>query len=262
MPDLILVDGYNFIHADAVLRDMAERDLGESRDALERLLDAYGQYADVEVILVFDGHLVKQNRGDERMFGRVRTLFTKENETADARIESITAELARSRRVTVVTSDLLEQSVVFQLGAMRMSSAEFSALVRDAFGLEEKIHDRQKRARAAFSSGAEAMRSQLAEWRAPAGGEADPFLPQDPTDRVPSRSPNQKRKTDPRVPHDDASEGTAKTPEIDPEAMVRAMVTGDGPTPKRKAQKSARRFPGSSIGQGRSKRHRKKRKKA
>lgn len=56
-------------------------------------------------------------------------MYTKEGETADAHIEKLTHELARKHKVTVVTSDGLEQIVTMGQGAIRMSSRDFKAEV-------------------------------------------------------------------------------------------------------------------------------------
>lgn len=51
-------------------------------------------------------------------------VFTKEGETADNFIEKSIDKIGRKTEVCVVTSDSLEQQIVFQRGATRMSSKE------------------------------------------------------------------------------------------------------------------------------------------
>ena len=48
-------------------------------------------------------------------------VFTKEDETADSYIERLAGENDRLTQVTVATSDLAEQWVVFSQGALRTS---------------------------------------------------------------------------------------------------------------------------------------------
>ena len=52
-------------------------------------------------------------------------LFTRENETADERIEKLVAELSGIRvQIHVATSDLTEQWIIFAQGALRISARE------------------------------------------------------------------------------------------------------------------------------------------
>jgi predicted RNA-binding protein with PIN domain len=55
----------------------------------------------------------------------IEIIYTKENETADAYIESHLNEISKTYQVTVVTSDYLEQIVSFSKGARRLSSSRF-----------------------------------------------------------------------------------------------------------------------------------------
>ena len=50
------------------------------------------------------------------------TLRPKEAETADQYIEKVTHEIARKHKVTVATSDALEQVIILGQGAQRMSA--------------------------------------------------------------------------------------------------------------------------------------------
>lgn len=162
---LLLVDGYNLIHSDRELAALSETSLEEARRALQELLDGYAIFQKIPLVVVYDGHMVKQNRGETYEEGNLTIIFTAENETADRRIESLTAQLVEKFRLMVVTSDRMEQDLIFHLGGERISSAEFMARIRDDYRLEQKIHRRKKLGTVDFSSSANLLREQLLEWK-------------------------------------------------------------------------------------------------
>ncbi|HEX5563930.1 MAG TPA: NYN domain-containing protein [Sporosarcina sp.] len=122
--DILLVDGYNVIGAWKELRTLKNEKLEDARD---RLLDRMAEYkanTGWRVIVVFDAHL---SPGIEKLKRRhdVEVIFTRENETADERIEKLVSELSsRKVQLHVATSDLTEQWVIFAQGALRKSARE------------------------------------------------------------------------------------------------------------------------------------------
>ena len=52
-------------------------------------------------------------------------VFTKEAETADQYIERTAHEYSKKNRVTVATSDAIEQVIIYGAGATRMSANDF-----------------------------------------------------------------------------------------------------------------------------------------
>ena len=93
------------------------------------ILSNYQGYMNCHLIVVFDGYKVKDNKGERFPYDDIEVVYTKEGETADSHIEKLTHELARKHKVTVVTSDGLEQIVTMGQGAIRMSSRDFKAEV-------------------------------------------------------------------------------------------------------------------------------------
>ena len=73
---------------------------------------------------MFDAYKVKGNPGSVEKYHNIHVVFTKEAETADMYIEKVTHEIGRKNRVTVATSAGLEQVIIMQQGALRMSAAE------------------------------------------------------------------------------------------------------------------------------------------
>lgn len=127
--EYLLVDGYNIIYAWEDLRTLAEVSLTAARDKLADILCNYQGYKENIVILVFDAYRVEGNPGEDCKYKNINIVYTKEAETADMYIEKVTHEIGRKHQVTVATSDLLEQMIVWGQGAYRLSAA----------GLKEEI---------------------------------------------------------------------------------------------------------------------------
>ncbi|WP_208559824.1 NYN domain-containing protein [Marinilactibacillus kalidii] len=123
--DLLYVDGYNMIGAWPELVKLKKIDkMADARDQLLHELSNYAKYQGVEIRIVFDAQLVPgiQQRYDKY---DVVVIFTNEGETADSYIErSVGEENLLITNVTVATSDLAEQWIVFQRGAARTSAIE------------------------------------------------------------------------------------------------------------------------------------------
>lgn len=122
--DILLVDGYNIIGAWPELRALKNNDLSAARDLLIEKMAEYKAYTGYRVIVVFDAHYVQ---GTEKKFKNhdVEVIFTRENETADERIEKMAIELNnRLTQIHVATSDFTEQWAIFGQGALRKSARE------------------------------------------------------------------------------------------------------------------------------------------
>lgn len=122
--NILLVDGYNIIGAWSELRELKERDLSAARDRLVELMAEYQAFTGYQVIIVFDAYDV---RGISRTYKnhKVEVIYTKENETADERIEKLAGELNNIKtQIQVATSDYTEQWVIFGQGALRKSARE------------------------------------------------------------------------------------------------------------------------------------------
>ncbi len=118
----LLVDGYNIIFAWDELRALAEVNIDSARDKLIDIMANYHGYVGGELILVFDAYKVKGGTGSVNEQSGIYVVYTKEAETADAYIEKTTHTLAKKHRVTVATSDGLEQMIILGHGAMRLSA--------------------------------------------------------------------------------------------------------------------------------------------
>ncbi|MBQ9076027.1 MAG: NYN domain-containing protein [Mogibacterium sp.] len=132
---VILIDGYNLIHADEYLTDLAKKDMGGARDQLLERLCNYTAYTGAETAVIFDAYNVTGGEGYEEDHLGVRVIYTSENEPADIRIGLMTNAM-KNRRIYVVSSDMLVQQDSFEHGALRISSHEFMRLLAQT---EEEI---------------------------------------------------------------------------------------------------------------------------
>ncbi|SDI06366.1 hypothetical protein SAMN05192534_12022 [Alteribacillus persepolensis] len=124
MKDILLVDGYNIIGDWPELKPLREKNLEEARDRLIEKMAEYQAFKGWEVKVIFDAHMVS---GVGRKYNNhlVDIIYTRENETADERIEKLVGELKNiETRVHVATSDYAEQSLTFGSGALRKSARE------------------------------------------------------------------------------------------------------------------------------------------
>lgn len=123
--NILLVDGYNIIGAWKELQVLKENKLIDARDRLIELMAEYQAYSGMRVIVVFDAYLVPGIATKIKQHN-VEIIYTRAKETADDRIEKLTAELTTKRnKIYVATSDMAEQSVIFGNGALRKSAREF-----------------------------------------------------------------------------------------------------------------------------------------
>ena len=62
--------------------------------------------------------------------GGLTVIYTKEAETADQYIEKAAHEIGRKYKVTVATSDAIEQVIVMSSGALRLSARDLWEEIR------------------------------------------------------------------------------------------------------------------------------------
>ncbi|MDM5329422.1 NYN domain-containing protein [Neobacillus sp. CF12] len=140
--DILLVDGYNIIGAWPELRALRDHDLPAARDRLVERMAEYQAYSGYHVIVVFDAYYVQ---GTEKKYRnhKVEVIFTKENETADERIERLAITLNNRRtQIHVATSDFTEQWAIFGQGALRKSARE---LLIEMSSIEKGIEKKVKK---------------------------------------------------------------------------------------------------------------------
>ena len=139
----LLVDGYNVIHAHPELSALAEHSLDGARNKLCDILCEFKALSRYRIIVVFDAHLVPGGMGSVSEYNNIKIVYTKEAETADRYIEQAAYKLSKERkrdRITVATSDVLEQLIILGQGAGRISAADLWTEIESTKAQMRKSH--------------------------------------------------------------------------------------------------------------------------
>ncbi len=112
------------IHAWQELKELVEVSLESARQKLLDMLSNYKGSQKMNIIVVFDAYLVKGNVGKIFQYHNISVVYTKEAETADHFIERTVNRLPRHYKVSVATSDGLEQMIILGEGAQRVTAQE------------------------------------------------------------------------------------------------------------------------------------------
>lgn len=124
---ILIVDGYNVINVRKPVRDSLS--LEDARRKLADRLQDYAGWSGQEIVLVFDAWLSNRAQRSIEDRGQMQIVFTMKGETADCYIERRCDEFSeavslRQVELRVATSDLVEQTIAFGRGAVRISSRE------------------------------------------------------------------------------------------------------------------------------------------
>ena len=122
--EYLFVDGYNIINSWDRFKNLKKAHLEEARNELIEIMMEYRHYSGIEIIIVFDAHLVRGNYGTQENYSGLEVIYTKENETADQYIEKKLDEIGRIKTVRVATSDWMEQQIILGRGGTRVSARE------------------------------------------------------------------------------------------------------------------------------------------
>lgn len=127
---IVIVDGYNMIAFwKSTKQAFRQGNLDQARSILLNKLSNYASFEQIEIICVFDAHHVPGVRQRYDAYN-VTVVFTEEDETADSYIERLVAGLDTSQlTVSVATSDLNEQWLIFSQGGLRVSARELEQRV-------------------------------------------------------------------------------------------------------------------------------------
>ena len=142
--EYLLVDGYNIIFVWEELNELAKASIDAARNKLMDILSNYQGFTGCTLILVFDAYKVKGNQGEVQKYHNIYVVYTKEAETADQYIEKTTHEIGRKYKVTVATSDVLEQVIVMGQGAYRISARDFYEEVERTEKQIREINERER----------------------------------------------------------------------------------------------------------------------
>ena len=130
--EILVVDSYNIIFAWDDLKEMSKLNLESARDMLIDILRNYQGYTGKKMLVIFDAYKNPGSIGHREQWDDLEVVYTKENETADHYIEKFVVENVKKYRITVATSDGLEQMLIFGQGALRMPARELRERVISA----------------------------------------------------------------------------------------------------------------------------------
>ncbi|MDD5622285.1 MAG: NYN domain-containing protein [Actinomycetota bacterium] len=142
--DLVIVDGHNFIFN--ILKGVrpGSEKLTYLKEKLVADLDLYKNQKNCDMVVVFDARNSDNPSRSIQIIDGVKVIYSRKNETADDIIEELAGMESDYRRKFVVTSDYLQQKVVFGKNIYRKSSREFNLEIKD---LKERIREKITRSR-------------------------------------------------------------------------------------------------------------------
>jgi predicted RNA-binding protein with PIN domain len=94
--EVLLVDGYNIIHAWPELKEISKESLEEARHALIEIMQDFQGYKDYRIIVVFDAYMISGGLERKERFGQLEVVFTKENETNMPKREKVAEPIEAS----------------------------------------------------------------------------------------------------------------------------------------------------------------------
>jgi len=121
--EYLFIDGYNIVNQWSYFIEVS-KNIENSRNKLIELLIEYQAYRGINVIVVFDAHMVKGSLEKMEKVAGIEVVYTKEHETADSYIEKKLDKIGRYERVQVATSDNYIQQIVLARGGTRISAHE------------------------------------------------------------------------------------------------------------------------------------------
>lgn len=122
--EYLLVDGYNIIFSWEELQELAKVNIDSARGKLLDILCDYQAMKKIQLIVVFDAYRVKGHETEIEDYHNIHVVYTKEAETADRYIERFAHENGKKYRVTVATSDGVEQVIIRGQGCLLLSARE------------------------------------------------------------------------------------------------------------------------------------------
>ena len=128
--EYLLVDGYNIIFAWQELKELAAVNLDGARGRLQDILSDYAGMRGIRLMVVFDAYRLQGHPVEVLDYHNIKVVFTKEAETADQFIEKFTAKHAKEFRITVATSDGLEQIIIRGQGCHLLSARELGEEIK------------------------------------------------------------------------------------------------------------------------------------
>ena len=137
-PVCYVVDGYNLMFSIEELNELSKTNFSSARDKVIDLLCNFKAIIKGRLIVVFDAYKEDTDKKDY-FFDGINIVFTKKGQLADTYIENLVKDLVKDYKVTVISSDILEQELVFAHGGLRMSCESFIKITNEK--LEMAYHN-------------------------------------------------------------------------------------------------------------------------
>ena len=145
MKDLVIVDGYNFIFNYFSAKKISSSDLLYLREKLISDLAEYKHWNKCDLLVIFDAKSSDNMVRNYQKVDDIEVVYSRSGETADTVIEELVCNRQEYRRIFVVTSDYMQQNVVFKRNVYRKSIREFVLEInRSKRNISEKIDDSKK----------------------------------------------------------------------------------------------------------------------
>lgn len=126
MEELYIIDGYNFIFNYYKPEGVNKEKLTFFRDRLVRDLSQYSNFKGYKFAVVFDAKNSPRRLRSENRIDNVEIIYSRGEETADTIIEGLVHSNEEYERIFVITSDYMQQKVVFKKDIYRKSIREFA----------------------------------------------------------------------------------------------------------------------------------------
>lgn len=132
--ECLLVDGYNIIFAWPELKALAEDSMDAARLKLLDTLVKYQAVKKCRIIAVFDAYRVPGHTEEVIDYDGVLVVFTREAQTADQFIEKFSRDNRKKLKITVATSDFLQQIIIRGAGCSVLSARELKEEIERTSG--------------------------------------------------------------------------------------------------------------------------------
>lgn len=142
--ECLLVDGYNIIFAWEDLKELAGVSIDGARGRLLDLLCNYQALAGCNLIVVFDAYRIQGHTTESLDYHNIHVVYTKEAETADCYIERFAQDNRTKYRITVATSDGLEQIIIRGQGCALLSARELREEMERAARIACEDYEKQQ----------------------------------------------------------------------------------------------------------------------
>jgi predicted RNA-binding protein with PIN domain len=124
--ELFIIDGYNFIFNYFKPEGVSKEKLTFFRDRLVRDLAQFSNFKGYRFAVVFDAKHSPRRIRSEKRIDNVDIIYSRGEETADTIIEKLVHNNEEYERIFVITSDYMQQKVVFKKDIYRKSIREFA----------------------------------------------------------------------------------------------------------------------------------------